>query len=111
VKGVQPSYEQTTFSDAAKQGRLCLVASSDGAQGSVTINADARMYAGLFSAGQSATLALAAGRKAYVHLVRGALLVNGMALHTGDAALLADEPQVVLADAQDAEVLVFDLSL
>ena len=110
VKGVEPSYQQTTFSDAAKQGRLCLVASSDGAQGSVTINADARMYAGLFDAGQSATLDLAAGRKAYVHLVRGKMSVNGKALHTGDAALLADELQLLLANAQDAEVLVFDLS-
>ncbi|WP_296494229.1 pirin family protein [Rhodoferax sp.] len=109
VLGVEPGYEQTTFTDAAKQGRLCLVASSDGALGSVTIHADARLYAGLFNAGQTAQLDLAAGRKAYVHLVRGALTVNGMALQTGDAALLADEPRVVLADAQDAEVLVFDL--
>ncbi|MDD2918109.1 pirin family protein [Rhodoferax sp.] len=109
VPGVVPSYEQTTFTDAAKQGRLCLVASPDGAQGSVTIHADARLYAGLFNAGQTATLALAAGRKAYVHLVRGALKVNGMSLSTGDAALLADETQVALTDAQDAEVLVFDL--
>jgi hypothetical protein len=108
--GVQPSYEQTTFADAAKQGRLCLVASPDGAQGSVTLNADARLYAGLFDAGQTATLELSAGRKSYVHLVRGALTVNGLALRTGDAALLDDETQVVLTDAQDAEVLVFDLS-
>ncbi|MDO8318597.1 pirin family protein [Rhodoferax sp.] len=110
VLGVAPSYQQTTFPDAAKQGRLCLVASNDGAQGSVTLNADARLYAGLFDAGQTATLALAAGRKSYVHLVRGALSVNGVALRTGDAAMLADEPEVVLADAQDAEVLVFDLN-
>jgi len=110
VKGVKPSYEQTTFADSAKQGRLCLVASPDGAQGSVTLHADARLYAGLFDAGQTAALALATGRKAYVHLVRGALTVNGVALHTGDAALLADEQQVALTEAQEAEVLVFDLS-
>jgi redox-sensitive bicupin YhaK (pirin superfamily) len=110
VLGVTPSYQQTTFADADKQGRLCLVASPDGAQGSVTLNADARMYAGLLGGGQTATLDLAAGRKAYVHLVRGALSVNGVALLTGDAALLADEPSIVLADAQDAEVLVFDLT-
>jgi hypothetical protein len=110
VKGVKPSYEQTTFADSAKQGRLCLVASPDGAQGSVTLHADARLYAGLFDAGQTAALALATGRKAYVHLVRGALKVNGVALHTGDAALLADEQQVALTEAQEAEVLVFDLS-
>ncbi|MBE0474925.1 pirin family protein [Rhodoferax sp.] len=109
VKGIKPSYEQTTFTNTAKQGRLCLVASPDGAQGSVTIHADARLYAGLFDAGQTATLALATGRKAYVHLVRGTLKVNGVALHSGDAALLADETCVALTEAQDAEVLVFDL--
>jgi redox-sensitive bicupin YhaK (pirin superfamily) len=107
--GVQPSYEQTTFPDSAKQARLCLVASPDSAQGSVKIHADARLYAGLFEAGQTASLALEAGRKAYVHLVRGALTVNGVALHTGDAALLANERSVVLTDGQGAEVLVFDL--
>ena len=107
--GVPPSYEQTTFPDADKQGRLCLVASSDSAQGSVKIHADARLYAGLFEAGQTANLALDAGRKAYVHLVRGALTVNGVALQTGDAAMLADESQVVLTEGEGAEVLVFDL--
>ncbi|MDD2845593.1 MAG: pirin family protein [Rhodoferax sp.] len=110
VLGVTPSYEQTTFTNTAKQGRLCLVASADGAQGSVTLNADARIHAGLFDAGQTDTLELAAGRKSYVHLVRGTLTVNGLVLRTGDAALLADEPQVVLTDARDAEVLVFDLA-
>ena len=107
--GVQPSYEQTSFPDSDKQGRLCLMASPDSAQGSVKIHADARLYAGLFEAGQTASLALEAGRKAYVHLVRGALTVNGVALHTGDAALLANERCVVLTDGQGAEVLVFDL--
>jgi len=109
VLGVPPSYQQTTFAASAKQGRLCLVASPDGAQGAVRIHADARLYAGLFEAGQTGRLALLPGRKAYVHLVRGALSVNGMALQTGDAALLADESEVLLGDAQAAEVLVFDL--
>ena len=110
VLGVVPSYEQKVFANAAKQGRLCLVASPDGAQGSVSIQADARIYAGLFVAGETATLALQAGRKAYVFLVRGQLTVNGVALGSGDAALLADETSVTLADAADAEVLLFDLS-
>jgi len=109
VLAVTPSYEQKTFAKSDKQGRLCLLASPDGAQGSVTLNADARIYAGLFDAGQTATLELPAGRKAYVHLVRGELTVNGATLRSGDAALLADESQVALTDAQDAEVLVFDL--
>jgi len=107
--GVTPSYEQTTFSAADKQGKLCLVASPDGAHGSVRIHADARLFAGLFEAGQTATLGLMAGRRAYVHVVRGAISVNGVPLSTGDAALLADEPQVALSEAQGAEVLVFDL--
>jgi redox-sensitive bicupin YhaK (pirin superfamily) len=109
VLGVPPSYEQTTFATSAKQGRLCLVASPDAAQGSVKIHADARLYAGLFETGQTASLKLAAGRKSYVHLVRGALKVNGVPLTAGDAALLAMEVEVVLTQADAAEVLVFDL--
>jgi len=110
VRNIAPSYEQKTFSMAEKTGRLRLVASSDGAQGSVTIHADAALYAGLLDADQRAQVAIAPGRKAYVHLVRGALKVNGQALKTGDAAVMADETQIELSDAQGAEVLVFDLA-
>jgi redox-sensitive bicupin YhaK (pirin superfamily) len=110
VLSVTPSYEQKTFSSQDKQGALRLVASPDGAQDSVTIHAVARLYAGLLDQGHTATLDLAPGRKAYVHLVRGALSVNGLALAAGDAAMLADESQLRLAQAQGAEVLVFDLS-
>jgi redox-sensitive bicupin YhaK (pirin superfamily) len=110
VRGIAPSYEQKTFNKAEKTGRLRLVASSDGAQGSVTIHADAALYAGLLDADQRAQVSIAPGRKAYVHLVRGALKVNGQALQTGDAAVMADETQIELSDAQDAEVLVFDLA-
>ena len=110
VRGIAPSYEQKTFNTTEKTGRLRLVASSDGAQGSVTIHADAALYAGLLDADQRAQVAIAPGRKAYVHLVRGALKVNGQALQTGDAAVMADETLIELSDAQDAEVLVFDLA-
>ena len=110
VRGIAPSYEQKTFNKAEKTGRLRLVASSDGAQGSVTIHADAALYAGLLDADQRAQVSIAPGRKAYVHLVRGALKVNGQALQTGDAAVMADETQIELSDAQGAEVLVFDLA-
>jgi quercetin 2,3-dioxygenase len=110
VRNIAPSYEQKTFNTAEKTGRLRLVASSDGAQGSVTIHADAALYAGLLDADQRAQVAIAPGRKAYVHLVRGALKVNGQALKTGDAAVMADETQIELSDAQGAEVLVFDLA-
>jgi redox-sensitive bicupin YhaK (pirin superfamily) len=109
VIGVTPSYEQKTFASSEKDGKLCLVASGDGAQGPVKIHADARLYAGLFEAGQTASLSLDAGRKAYVHLVRGALKVNGVALQSGDAAMLANEAIVTLSEGQNAEVLVFDL--
>lgn len=110
VRGIAPSYEQKTFNTAEKTGRLRLVASPDGAQGSVTIHADAALYAGLLDADHRAEVSIAPGRKAYVHLVRGALKVNGQALRTGDAAVMADETQIELSDAQDAEVLVFDLA-
>jgi redox-sensitive bicupin YhaK (pirin superfamily) len=110
VRGIAPSYEQKTFNKAEKTGRLRLVASPDGAPGSVTLHADAALYAGLLDADQRAQVSIAPGRKAYVHLVRGALKVNGQALQTGDAAVMADETQIELSDAQGAEVLVFDLA-
>ena len=110
VTGIAPSYEQKSFAEADKRGTLRLVASPDGAQGSVTIHADARLYAGLLDGAESATLALSTARKAYVHLVRGTLDVNGRHLAAGDAALLADEAQLQLTAGHNAEVLVFDLS-
>jgi redox-sensitive bicupin YhaK (pirin superfamily) len=110
VKGIEPGYEQKSFADAEKQGQLRLVASPDGAQGSVTIHADASIYAGLLNGDETAELALNPARKAYVHLVRGELDVNGQHLRAGDAAVLADGSRIQLARAVDAEVLVFDLA-
>ena len=110
VTGIEPGYEQKTFAPIEKQGRLRLVASPDGADGSVTLHADARLFAGLFDGGQSAELTLNPARKAYVQVLRGQLQLNGTPLSTGDAALLADEPRLHLSHGQDAEVLVFDLS-
>ena len=110
VTGIDPSYEQKTFSAGDKQGRLRLVAAPGGAEGSVTLHADARLYAGLFDGEQTADLALDPARKAYVQVLRGQVQVNGTPLHTGDAALLADESQLRLSHGHDAEVLVFDLS-
>lgn len=109
-RGIEPGYEQKAFDEAEKSGRLRLVASPDGAQGSVTIHADASVHAGLFNDGQGAELPLDPSRKAYVHVVRGALEVNGERLQGGDAALLAGESRVTLAQGHDAEVLVFDLA-
>ena len=109
-RGIAPGYEQKSFADADKRGALRLVASPDGAQGSVTIHADARLYAGLFDGSESATLLLQPGRKAYVHLVRGALTINGQRLNTGDALAMADEAEVAVSHGEQAEVLVFDLA-
>lgn len=111
VTGIPASYEQKSFTDAEKRGKLRLVASDDGAQGSVTIHADAKLYAGLLDGDENTTLALDPSRKTYVHLVRGALEVNGVALAKGDAALIeAQGGQLELRKGQDAEVLVFDLA-
>lgn len=110
VTGIAPGYEQKTFAVAEKQGALKLVASPDGADGSVLIHADARMYSGLFDGEQMASLTLAPNRKGYVQLVKGELAVNGTALAAGDAALLDGESQLTLTHGKDAEVLVFDLS-
>ncbi len=108
--GVEPGYAQQTFSEADKRGRLRLVASNDGAQGSVSMSADAAIYAGLLDGDETAELALKPERKAYVHLVRGALEVNGQRLQAGDAALLAQESKLTIAHGEAAEVLVFDLA-
>jgi redox-sensitive bicupin YhaK (pirin superfamily) len=110
VLGIAPSYEQKTFPATEKRGKLRLVASPQGAQGSVTIHADASVYAGLFDGAERAELALDPTRKAYVHVVRGALEVNGTRLDAGDAALLQQEARITLANGADAEVLVFDLA-
>ena len=110
VTGIAPEYEQKTFNDVDKRGTLCLVASSDGAQGSVTIHADTRLYAGLFDGDEAATLALDPARKTYVHLVRGELEVNGQKLTGGDAAMIQAQSRLELGKGHDAEVLVFDLA-
>jgi redox-sensitive bicupin YhaK (pirin superfamily) len=110
VTGIEPSYEQKTIPAADKRGQLRLVASPEGADGAVKVHADARMYAGLFDGAERAELPLDAARGTYVHLVRGALAVNGQQLSAGDAALLRGEDSLTLAQGQDAEVLVFDLA-
>jgi redox-sensitive bicupin YhaK (pirin superfamily) len=107
--GVQPGYEQKHFDASEKRGKLRLVVSGDGAEGSLTVHQDARMYAGLFDGAESATLQIAAGRRAYVHLVRGELTVQGTRLEAGDALKLTAVTQLALRDGADAEVLVFDL--
>jgi redox-sensitive bicupin YhaK (pirin superfamily) len=107
--GGAPDYEQRHFAPEEKRGRLRLVMSPDGTEGSVTVRQDARLYAGLFEGDEAATLPLAPGRLGYVHVARGEVIVNGEALKAGDALKLQAEAEVRIAHGVDAEVLVFDL--
>ena len=107
--GIQPGYEQKHFTAEEKRGRLRLIASPGGRDRSVTIHQDARVYAGLFDATERAEHKLASGRRAYVHVVRGDIQINGEALTAGDAAKLTDVPACMLDHAAAAEVLLFDL--
>ena len=106
--GMKPSYEQKHFGPEEKRGRLRLIASPDGRDGSVTVHQDALIYAGLFDGAERARIELAAGRKAYVHLARGEASVNGKVLRAGDA-LKTDAGAVDITDSREAEVLLFDL--
>jgi redox-sensitive bicupin YhaK (pirin superfamily) len=109
VTGIAPGYEQKTIPVEQKRGRLRLIASPDGAEDSVLIHADAKLHAGLFDGAEQAELAIDPARKAYVHLIRGALEVNGQKLSAGDALLMENESRIVLNRGRDAEVLVFEL--
>jgi len=109
VHGIPPGYEQKHFDAASKRGRLRLVASPDGADGSVTIHQDARLYVTLLDGAERASHALAPGRKAYVHVARGALTVNGTPLGAGDALKASGVADVVLEKGEGAEALLFDL--
>jgi redox-sensitive bicupin YhaK (pirin superfamily) len=108
VRGIAPSYEERHFSAADKRGRLRLIASPDGRDGSVTIHQDALLFAGLFDGEESAQHAIAAGRKGYVHVARGRVGVNGHVLSAGDA-LKTGAVNIAVSGGQAAEVLVFDL--
>jgi redox-sensitive bicupin YhaK (pirin superfamily) len=109
-RGIPPSYEQKTFSDAEKRGTLRLVAARDPRDGAVKIHTDAAVYAGLFAAGESAELPLASHRGAWVHVARGEVKVNGNVVRDGDGVAITDEPKIVIEGTSDGEVLVFDLA-
>jgi len=108
-RGVTPSYEQKTVDPASKRGALALIASPTPTGDAVKIYADAALYAGCFNGDESASLDLNPKHKAYVHLIRGQLQVNGNLLKTGDALLLEAEHRIDVSGGLDAEVLVFDL--
>ena len=104
-----PAYEERHFDTASKQGRLRLIASNDGREGSVSMRQDAAIYATIMNGDDALTHPLATGRQAYVHLIRGRATVNGVQLLGGDALKIAGEDAVRLEGAEAAEILVFDL--
>jgi redox-sensitive bicupin YhaK (pirin superfamily) len=108
--GIAPEYEQKRFEPEEKRGRLRLIASENGEDGSVRIHQDARLYAGLFNGPERATLEVEQHRRLYVHVARGRIKANGHALVAGDALKLTDTSSLHLTDGVDAEVLVFDLA-
>ncbi|MEM5423132.1 pirin family protein [Paraburkholderia ferrariae] len=109
-RGGAPGYEEKRFDDADKRGRLRLVASPDGRDGSVTVQSDAAIYAALVDGEERVEYSVPAGRRVYLHVARGALDVNGQRLEAGDAAMIEAEAAVALANGAAAEVLLFDLA-
>ena len=109
-RGIAPSYEQITLNPEDKIGQLKLIASSDRDQGGLLINADARLFIGQFDGAQTANSAIDPERKAYVHLIRGRLNVNGVALAGGDGLMIESEREVAFGGGDQAEVLLFDLA-
>jgi quercetin 2,3-dioxygenase len=109
-RGIEPSYEQRSFSREDKQGRLRVVAAPDGRDESVTIHADAVVYAGRFDEGQSSELALSRGRHAWAQIVRGRVRINGRELEAGDGVAISDEALVRIEGIDATELLVFDLA-
>ena len=108
-EGIQPGYEQKLFSDKEKRGRLCLVASPDGRDGSVRIHQNTLIYSALVDGDERVSHDLADGRQAYVHVARGNVTINGEPLKSGDALKIRDERTVTIERGEQAEVLLFDL--
>ncbi|MCR6661676.1 MAG: pirin family protein [Luteimonas sp.] len=106
---IEPSYEEKHFDAASKRGVLRLIGSSDARDGSVLVHQDVSIFASILDGDDRIEHPLAAGRLGYVHVARGTLTVNGIALEAGDALKLADEDTVVLEGCKDAEILLFDL--
>jgi redox-sensitive bicupin YhaK (pirin superfamily) len=109
ITGVKPSYEEKQFGTAEKKGQLRLIASPDGREGSVTIHQDAYVYASMLDGKDVVSHRLAPGRRAYVHVARGAVAVNGVELKDGDGAKIAGEDALKFSGARQAELLLFDL--
>lgn len=111
TKGIEPGYEQKTFSEAEKRGKLRLVGSRDGREGSITIHQDVNLYATSLQAGDTVNYSLTEGRVAWLQVAKGAVQLNGQTLTAGDGAAIAEEPQITLqGTANNAEVLLFDMA-
>jgi redox-sensitive bicupin YhaK (pirin superfamily) len=108
--GHDPSYEQNTFPDKEKRGKLRLIASPDGENGSVTIHQDARLYVTLLSPGQEVTHEPGRNRHAWLQVAKGSVEINGKPLQQGDGAAVSDEQKLVIKGVQEAELLLFDLA-
>lgn len=108
--GLKPSYEQKSFPENEKRGKLRLIASRDAADGSVKINQDARLYVTLLNPGEVVTHELAAGRHGWVQIARGSVELNGRKLGQGDGAAISDEKHLSIKGTTSAEVLLFDLA-
>ncbi len=110
AQGLQPGYEQKMFADDLKQGKLCLIASGDGRDGSVTINQDADVYATQLDAGQAVTHGVGRKRKAWVQVARGGVTLNGVDLKQGDGAAISDESEIEVTGREPSEILLFDMA-
>ena len=109
ITGVRPSYEEKQFGVEDKRGQLRLIASPDGRDASVTIHQDAYVYASVLDGKDVVRHRLAPGRRAYAHVARGTVAVNGTPLQGGDGVKIENESSIELKDAREAEVLLFDL--
>ncbi|MDJ0758540.1 MAG: pirin family protein [Woeseiaceae bacterium] len=107
--GLEPSYEQKSFSDEDKQGRLLLVGSRDGRNGSVTIHQDVDLYSSLLSDGDKVSHSLAAGRKGWLQVARGSVVLNGEQLYPGDGVAIEGPSDILIEGSDDAEILLFDM--
>ena len=109
VQNIAPSYEEKYFDRESKIGQLRLIVSPDGRDGSVSVHQDAEVYAAILDGDDNVKYELASGRTAYVHIISGRVTANGVVLASGDALKVSDESLVTLSQAEDAEVLLFDL--
>ena len=109
-RGIAPGYEEKRFDAAEKRGRLRLIASADGSEGSVKLHQDVKLYAGLFDGAEQAKFAIPDGRRVYLHVAGGEVNVNGRVLKEGDALKAIDEKEISLTEGRNAEVLLFDMA-